>query len=230
MKSIDIPTQAKFSAFSRCLLTFDFFKRKSDNKLTSQIVQIAQKYTGQNIADADISKIIADAEKLLMKGELGDYITKLSTNGDSGLNYKIIMDLLYNEENLSSVTREILSKNNTASSNASLFRVFLRNMYDTVGNIFNPHFPYIHTGAVSTEDYMRNANLNINPSYSQSFLGDSMPSMLKKACDSIYNTRIWTNKFAKLGIAAAAVTVLAQFFFGRLKNDIQIAKNDKEAA
>ena len=63
-----------------------------------------------------------------------------------------------------------------------------------------------------------------------SFVGDSLPSMLRKTCDNITNTRLWINKFAKLGIAVAAITVASQFFFGRLNRDVKIQPQERKAA
>ena len=68
------------------------------------------------------------------------------------------------------------------------------------------------------------------PELYQSMMGDKITSVIKKTCGQLTNTHIWTSKFAKFGIAVAAITVASQFFFGRLKNDIKVVPQESEAA
>lgn len=225
---IDLPLQSKFSAFSRNLLTFDFMKRKTDGTLAEQIKRLADLRLNSAVGDGFVEDIIKSSEKILFDGEIGDFLSKFSTNGNGNLEYKVIMDLLFDKENLSPVTKELISK---SSHNGKLFNTFLSNMHDVVGAFFNPHFRNMPIDG-NVNLYQNNEPIKLRPALFHSLWGDSLTSMARKTADNITNTSIWNKKFARLGIGVAAVTVLSQFFFGHLnlKNTNNVPQKESEAA
>lgn len=224
---IDIPVQAKFSAFSRNLLTLDFFKRKNDGTLTEQIRHLAGVRLNSSVGDGMMENIINTAEKLLLNGDIGDFMSKLSTSGDGNLEYKVIMDLLFDQNNLSPVTKELLSK---SQKDGKLFNTFLVDIHEIIGGYFNDHYRNMAINGNSSL-YQGNSPIKIKPSLFNALWGDSLTSMAKKTAENITNTSIWNSKFAKLGIGVAAITVLSQFFFGHLNlNNPKAPQQESEAA
>jgi hypothetical protein len=225
-EKIDIPLQSKFSAFSRNLLTMDFFKRKADGTLSEQIKKLAGLRLNAPVSDEFVASITKSSENLLFNGEIGDFLSKMSTNGNGNLEYKVVMDLLFDKENLSPVTKELISK---GQKEGQLFNVFLSNVHDVVGGLFNRHYRHMAIDGMSHK-YQENSNILLKPSLYHSLWGDSISSMIGKTADNITNTSIWNKKFARFGIGVAAVTVLSQFFFGHLNLGKNPSKKESEAA
>lgn len=221
---IDIPVQSKFSAFSRNLLTLDFFKRKADGTLAQQIKHLAGTRLMQPVNDKMVEDIIKSSEKLLLDGKIGDFLSKMSTTGNGNLDYKVVMDLLFDKNNLSSTTKDLMAK---SPKNSELFNTFLTDVHDVVGGFCNRHFRHTAIDG-SSEHYIKNDSIKLKSSLFHSMWGDSMTSMVRKSADNISNTAIWNKKFAILGGGVAAITVLSQFLFGRI-NLSQNVSQQKES-
>ncbi|MBO5947480.1 hypothetical protein J6Q66_01435 [bacterium] len=221
---IDIPVQSKFSSFSRNLLTLDFFKRKADGTLAQQIKHLAGTRLMQPVNDKMVEDIIKSSEKLLLDGKIGDFLSKMSTTGNGNLDYKVVMDLLFDKNNLSSTTKDLMAK---SPKNSELFNTFLTDVHDVVGGFCNRHFRHTAIDGHS-EHYLQNDSIKLKSSLFHSMWGDSMTSMVRKSADNISNTAIWNKKFAILGASVAAITVLSQFLFGRI-NLSQNVSQQKES-
>ncbi len=226
------------SSLYRLLNTLDFYKRIADaGKISDEY--IAALHSGMPKAVKE--EIVEFAKKLSISGTTSDYITKFfelrnpKPNSDDKnqiksvagkVEYKFlgenvpggkvdipqdkmffheIMKLLY-ENKMHPHTVDIVS--NSGSALVDELAEYRRTFINEIGNaeyFFKPHHT---TGAINKN----------TKSYRQFLLVGLAPDqMLNMTTKSIYNTRKWLKMFGGFGAGLLGVTVLSQFFFGKMK-------------
>ena len=227
------------SSLYRLLNTLDFYKRisslenipalhsKMPREVKEEIVEFAKNLSlGGSTSDfmtkffelrnphpdmTDFSQIEVKAGKVVNK-----YLSKVVKGGKAELPndanfFKEIMKLLYENE-MHPQTKEILSST-VVEKGVSRYR---REFLSEVGN--TPYFAKPH-------HVMSDIEKRISTYANFLRTGMAPDKMFHSVIKETFNTRKWLKIFGGFGAALLGVTVLAQFFFGKMKAD-KGAKND----
>lgn len=218
--------QGSTSSFYRILETLDVYKRASD--VNTYAPELAKKHKGTEY----VNNLINAGKKTILDANCSDHMNKLNTTNNGDFFKDLINTLFRLEKNtdsfrpkgaLSEATVNAAGESKANKSVLERLRNHIGRIYDIVPNNKN--------------DFVKENTHRINPDKLKSYdkmtrtekaifdmLGQEPTEFLKGAAGRKYGTNKWLSIIGGITASVFAVTLLAQFGFGKIRNPQNIKK------
>jgi len=216
------------------LQVLDFFKRvdgadKEGSKFAKEYFDKSLAHYGLPLhpTKETLKKDIEQYKALLVKGTIADYTTKSGMKNPQFALYDRMMKLIFNT-NFADSTKSVLAiSNESQSGNVQLGRTtfvqaFTKKINETLVNLGNAVYP--HADKVKTQDIAGGGGDIL---VRDSLAGPRMDRVVRETASEVYNTSKWFKMFGGATAVLIGVTLFAEAFFGRMKQEDIYTKKDK---
>ncbi|MDD3237279.1 MAG: hypothetical protein PHV37_04200 [Candidatus Gastranaerophilales bacterium] len=173
---------------------------KADGLIPKSIAELQK--SGMTVAE--YTKIATKKSvEAMLSYKITDYTEKLNNVGPAA--YKGVIDVMFGQP-VDSATKTVLDEKNILQN----FDSYRKEFIDKVANSdywYKPHH------------VLNGVNQSANSSWRHILVGSSIEDMVNKAANNAFNTNKWMKTFGIAGIALVGTTLLAQQFFGKMKNE-----------
>jgi len=187
------------ACFARFILASDFERRcASDKAFVEKLVSLAP----DSFEDKE-KTVISWCRKILLDDTMTDFSNK--NNIPFKKLYDGLMESLFDPEKLTDETKKVLKDNNLLNR----VKKSILNMKDVALNLKSREFDYLGGNA----RYMVPQGLQYN------MMGKPISELFQESSKQLFNNKKWFKIFAPAFGVLAGVTVLSQFFFGKMKDE-----------
>lgn len=180
--------------------------------------------------NADVDVVTTNMKKAALQSRMGDHVVKLHIEHPD--DYASVVNNLFGQDSFSKETSEVINRKTYEVQNGSAVAKRLNKMAssiqeDLVQIMDKFHQAHNSRGEELSKDMLgdgygsqwwpKERGAKNELSQKQARLGETVTEMFKKGSEPLYNTKKWTKMFGGIGIGLATVTLIAPFFFGKIK-------------
>ncbi len=215
---------------NRILLTMELEKRIADGTLKQQYEDIMKAYPSLPKESHSYAMFESDCRKILYTSTPGDFSCTHNIKGN-GIYFNALNDLLFNQ-NIGDKTKEILASDSKLLNKLNEMRVTLMaigsngarqkditNMQRGGADFLNPS--NVIKDSMIQDSHLKevfNAALDDINGIKYQKVGKTLRNFAYENANKIFNSKAWMKIFAPLAVGIAGITLFAQLFIGRDKD------------